>query len=277
MTRKPYTTLHYQFNSTVTRQFSASPYYQFFYISRGTCYFQIHGEMKFCGTEDIILLKPEEKTVLQFRGDRYQLEILHLQILPSFLAQLSDEATNFVEDFQFVPFTAAVVHAESESSMLIKSIALKLTVIQNEQSDYGHQLFEKSLLTMLLILSLRTCINADKVHRSKKRKNVLMDDIFLYIRSHLTEDLTLEDLEKEFFVSRYHICREFKRLTGQTPHAYIVKARLDLCRSYIEQGKSIREVYQLGGFGGYNHFFRAFKKEYGMTPMEYYRSLQLPS
>ena len=63
-------------------------------------------------------------------------------------------------------------------------------------------------------------------------------------------------------------------MTGETPHAYIVKARLDLCRRYIEQGKSIREVYELGGFGGYNHFFRAFKKEYGVTPMQYYKNLQ---
>ena len=66
-----------------------------------------------------------------------------------------------------------------------------------------------------------------------------------------------------------------KKLTGETPHSYIVKSRLDLCRHYIEQGKSIREVYALGGFGGYNHFFRAFKKEYGVTPMQYYNNLQI--
>ena len=125
------------------------------------------------------------------------------------------------------------------------------------------------------VLSLRVCIKADKVRREKNRRHVMMDDIFLYIGEHLTEDLTLERLEKEFFVSRYHICREFKRQTGQTPHAYIVKARLDLCRKYIEQGKTVHEVYQLGGFGGYNHFFRAFKKEYGVTPMEYYKNLQI--
>ena len=102
-----------------------------------------------------------------------------------------------------------------------------------------------------------------------------MDDLFRYIHEHLTEDLTLEHLEKEFFISRYHICREFKKTTGQTLHTYIVKSRLDLCRKYIEQGKPIREVYALSGFGGYNHFFRAFKKEYHMTPGEYYKSLKL--
>ena len=64
-------------------------------------------------------------------------------------------------------------------------------------------------------------------------------------------------------------------MTGQSVHAYIVKARLDECCKYIEQGMPIQEVYALGGFGGYNHFFRAFKKEYHMTPMEYYRSLKV--
>lgn len=49
-------------------------------------------------------------------------------------------------------------------------------------------------------------------------------------------------------------------MTGETPHSYIVKSRLDLCRHYIEQGKSIHEVYELGGFGGYNHFLEHLRK-----------------
>ena len=37
-------------------------------------------------------------------------------------------------------------------------------------------------------------------------------------------------------------------------------------------GLPITEVYKTSGFGGYNHFFRAFKKEYGMTPKEYFQT-----
>lgn len=275
MERKSYIARKHDFSETTERQFAAGKYYMILYVSRGTSYFEIEGELKLCSTEDVIILKPGEKTTMHFRGGRYQQQVLELRVLPEFLRELSDEDTKLAEGFDFVPFKVTVVHADSEESMLIKNIALKLSDMEQEKTRYGQKLYEKNLVSMLLILSLRACIDADRVHKSRKRRHILMDDIFIYIREHLTEDLTLEQLEKEFFVSRYHICREFKRLTGQTPHAYIVKARLDLCRKYIEQGMAISEVYRLGGFGGYNHFFRAFKKEYGVTPMQYYKNLEI--
>ena len=275
MERKSYIAMKHDFLEATERQFAAGKYYMILYVSRGTSYFEMDGEMKLCSTEDVIILKPGEKTTMHFRGGRYQLQILELRVLPEFLRELSDEETKLEEGFDFVPFKVTVIHADSEASMLIKNIALKLSDMQEEENPYGQKLYEKNLISMLLILSLRACIGADRVHKSRKRRHIMMDDLFIYIREHLTEELTLEQLEKEFFVSRYHICREFKRLTGQTPHAYIVKARLDLCRKYIEQGKAISEVYQLGGFGGYNHFFRAFKKEYGVTPMQYYKNLEI--
>lgn len=275
MERKSYIARKHDFSETTERKFAAGKYYMILYVSRGTSYFEMEGELKLCSTEDVIILKPGEKTTMHFRGGRYQQQVLELRVLPEFLRELSDEDTKLAEGFDFVPFKVTVVHADSEESMLIKNIALKLSDMEQEKTRYGQKLYEKNLVSMLLILSLRACIDADRVHKSRKRRHILMDDIFIYIREHLTEDLTLEQLEKEFFVSRYHICREFKRLTGQTPHAYIVKARLDLCRKYIEQGMAISEVYRLGGFGGYNHFFRAFKKEYGVTPMQYYKNLEI--
>lgn len=275
MEKKTYTASLYTFCETATRPFSSGKYYMILYISKGTCHFKVEDDWHFCSTEDMIILKPGEKTSLRFRQGRYQLEILELRFLPEYLSELSDKDTNLLAAFQFVPFKIRILRVESNLSMLIKNITLNLIALSQSDTEFGDNLYEKSLVTMVLILTIRACINADKVHRRHKRKHLLMDDIFRYIHQHLTEELTLEQLEQEFYISRYHICREFKRMTGQTPHAYIVKARLDLCRKYIEEGMPIREVYALGGFGGYNHFFRAFKKEYNMTPGEYYKSLKI--
>ena len=274
MEKASYSVARFAFSKAGKRQFSSGKYYMILYISKGAGHFLVDDDWRFCSTEDMILLKPGEKTSFRARGDRYQLELLQFRILPEFLAELSDAKTNLLASFQFAPQNITVVRAKSNLSMLIKNITLTLLDITKNADEFGHDLYERNLISMGLVLFIRSCIDADKVHKSHNRKNLLMDDIFRYIHQHLTEELTLEQLEKEFFISRYHICREFKRTTGQTPHAYIVKARLDLCRKYIEQGKPIREVYALGGFGGYNHFFRAFKKEYNMTPGDYYKSLK---
>ena len=272
MKNKNYGASSYSFSETTSRHFSSGKYYLILYIAKGTCHFKVDDEWKYCSTEDMVVIKPGNRTSMTFRGGRHQLEILELRVLPEYLETLSDESTNLLEAFQFVPYEIRVLRVGSNLSMLIKNITLNLVAISFDDKDFGNHLYEKNLVTMALILTVRACIEADQVYRSNKRRHLLMDDVFRYIHMHLTEDLTLEQLEKEFYISRYHICREFKKMTGQTPHAYIVKARLDLCCKYIEQGIPIREVYEKGGFGGYNHFFRAFKKEYHMTPMEYYKN-----
>lgn len=272
MKNKNYGASSYSFSESTSRHFSSGKYYLILYIAKGTCHFKVDDEWKYCSTEDMVVIKPGNRTSTTFRGGRHQLEILELRVLPEYLETLSDESTNLLEAFQFVPYEIRVLRVGSNLSMLIKNITLNLVAISFDDKEFGNHLYEKNLVTMALILTVRACIEADQVYRSNKRRHLLMDDVFRYIHMHLTEDLTLEQLEKEFYISRYHICREFKKMTGQTPHAYIVKARLDLCCKYIEQGIPIREVYEKGGFGGYNHFFRAFKKEYHMTPMEYYKN-----
>lgn len=171
-----------------------------------------------------------------------------------------------------VPFRQVAVRPDSQIYMLLKNLARKLLMLPQERTQFGAAVFEHGILQMFVVLALRACIHAEFHTASVSRHHLMLDEVFLFIQAHLTEELTLERLEKEFFVSREHIAREFKRQTGQTVHRYIVKARLDRCCTLIEQGLPITEVYKTSGFGGYNHFFRAFKKEYGMTPKEYFQT-----
>lgn len=274
MNTSTHTSQMFFFDKPISRRFTSGNNYMIIYISKGTCHFNIEETDTFCTTEDIILLKPNQKTSMNFSDQDKTLELIVLKVSPDYLKKISTTQDDLLHGFEFVPFKVASVHSDSAECMLIKNIAAKLAHIQEESDDFCHTLYEKNLCSIVLILTIRACIHADKVHRRHRKKHLLMDEVFVYIREHLTEDLTLEKLEQKFYVSRYHICREFKKATGMSPHAYIVKGRLDLCRKYIEEGKPVLEVYKLGGFAGYNHFFKAFKKEYGMTPKEYYKKLK---
>lgn len=261
------------YEKSASQTFSSGPYYTILLISKGGCHFDLDGQTVYCNTESAVFLKPEKKIDMRFQNDKYPLEIISLHILPALLAELSDDSCNLEKSFSFLPLDKAVIHLDIRATTLIKNLAKTIMRLETEGETFGKDLYERNMLSVFLILFLRSCIASDHVAASYRKQHLVMDDIFRYIREHLTEDLSLEILEQKFFVSRHHICREFKRLTGQTIHAYIVKSRLDLCKKYIETGKSIKEVYVLGGFSSYNHFFKAFKKEYGITPKDYYKSL----
>ena len=47
-----------------------------------------------------------------------------------------------------------------------------------------------------------------------------------------------------------------------------------LCKRLLEKGYPMTEIYKICGLGNYNNLFRAFKREFGITPGEYVRQFQ---
>ena len=101
----------------------------------------------------------------------------------------------------------------------------------------------------------------------------LYEQLLSHIENHIDEDLSLDELANTFFVSKYHIAHVFKANLGISIHQYILKKRLSLCRASITSHKMIGEHYMLFGFKDYSSFYRAFKKEYGISPKDFLRSV----
>lgn len=264
----------YLYTTRKTKTFSSNNFYMILFITSGKCSYTYEQQTTFCTTEDIILFNPNTTFCLEYSYSKVPLKFLQIGFTGALLDRLSDENTNLESCFHVVPYQCTCVHSSSEITMLIKNLSQKLLALPEEQDDFGHKLFEDSLLTMLIVLILRACIRTEFQTHTKVRPRLSLDDIFIFIKHHLHEEISLDRLEKEFYISKYHICREFKRQTGMTVHRYIVKSKLDLCKRLLEKGYPMIEIYKICGLGNYNHLFRAFKKEFGITPKEYVKQIQ---
>src|SRR2546428_5633417 len=84
------------------------------------------------------------------------------------------------------------------------------------------------------------------------------------------EGLAVGSLARESGLSPYHFLRTFERLTGVTPHQYVLRARLRAAATRLatEAGKVI-DVALDSGFGDISNFNRAFRTEFGASPRAY--------
>ena len=87
-----------------------------------------------------------------------------------------------------------------------------------------------------------------------------------YIDGHIQEEITVEALAEQFFLSKYHMMRLFRENTGVTIHSYIVDRRLMTAKDMISRGLGATEACYKAGFNSYCTFCRAYNKRFGMSP-----------
>ena len=99
----------------------------------------------------------------------------------------------------------------------------------------------------------------------------LLDRIMSTINKQLNNsDLSVDMIADEVGISRVHLHRKMKELTGQTPHDFIRTLRLKQAANLLTtQNMNITEVVYACGFSNPTSFSTLFKSVYGMSPREY--------
>ena len=93
-----------------------------------------------------------------------------------------------------------------------------------------------------------------------------------YIDSHITGQVLVADLGAHVRLSEAHFARAFKRTFGKTPHAFVIRRRVELAAQYMLQTEApLSDIAVQCGFTDQPHLCKHFRQATGHTPAAWRR------
>ncbi len=190
---------------------------------------------------------PYERTVIHFTKERIP-HLLHTH-------PLFTEAHN-----NYFPLTTAS-HPLRAAFETLENIALLSGGDPCGTAPVAEAFLSSSLSQILFLLTLQT------PSAGISGESDLVLRVIEYLNAHLSEELSLDTLAREFFVSKYHLSRIFHAQTGASIFTYFNTKRITLARDMLANGDSATSVALRLGYRDYSTFYRAYRKQTGESPV----------
>lgn len=161
---------------------------------------------------------------------------------------------------------------------------LQLLFLYMENKDLSaHELYDNSEIYKLYkaaILSIdgmcrwiESCIqyiNNAVNGRNQETGGRTVADMKKFLRSHLTEKVSMEKLAEHVHLTSDYAGKLFKKGTGETVKSYLMRKRMEKARELLRNSdKSISEICFETGYDSPSYFINIFRKYNGMTPKKY--------
>ena len=243
-------------------------YYEFYFFLNGEIRMDIDGRSFSPRSGDMILIPPGVPHHVQILNS----ELFYQRFIFWISREYYDQLIRLSPDYGYLARQAEqtgkyLYHFDIFSFHAIQSRLFQLIEERNAERFGKAVKLTLSVCDLLLFLN-RSVYEAEHLPRPNE-ENGLYQNLLAYIQEHLEEDLSLDRLSGIFFVSKYHISHIFKQNLGISLHQYILKKRLAMSRDAILGRSAISEAALLYGFKDYSSFYKAFCKEYGLSPKEY--------
>lgn len=230
--------------------------FEILYVLDGVGRFIVEGTVYNITPGTLMVIRPFEYHSIELDPD-HQYERYVLNFSPSCLV---DDALKLLQ---------GLMSSEEGSGKLYTAGALSQNILPLfERFEIADTLpaQEKMLFVKMLLSELIVFLSVSRGEQMVNNEGELGARVIRYLNENITRDVSLDSLAKRFFVSKYYLCRAFKKHNGISVHGYINQKRVMYAKQLIESGETASGAAYKVGFGDYSAFYRAYVKLIGKAP-----------
>ena len=136
----------------------------------------------------------------------------------------------------------------------------------------GARTQEESLYALLRIFEIlkksRSTLTAKRAEMPRE-----LNEIMAYINDHISEEITVTDIAKTFYISKSTLERRFKDTLAMRPSEFIKRKKLIYAAELLKNGESVLNAGTSVGYKDNSYFIELFKQYYSMTPYQYKKKI----
>ena len=239
---------------------------------------------------EIMLCKSSDRVEYLVGSKRYRLSagdivivppgISHCPIFPEdmqypYEREILWVSTDFMEKVSKLFVTSNHVNVKSAAFLHIKGTEYSYIseyfydgINESENEKMG---FEESTaaLALLILTHVNRALSSGNIENFYAEKPTLINLLIEYIEGNLDAPLTLDGVASHFYVSRGTVNKAFRDTMDTSFHRFLTQRRLILAKLLIKEGEPLDSVAEKCGFSDYSVFYKAFRKEYGLSPREF--------
>jgi len=266
MQRQDFEVFHYQDPKQAGVEVHHHDFYEVYFFLRGKVEYRVEGRIFRLEPGDLLLINPMELHQPVIQGESSVYERIVLWIGREYLESLSREDIDLTRCFDIsLPTHTNLLRLTSAQRTKVLGFLGEM-VRERYDGGYGSELCASGIFLRFMVELNRIAMNRSAAGDREEETSPLVTEVLSYIGDHYDEELTLEGIAQQFYVSKYHLSHEFRRVVGTGVYRYIVLKRLVIARQMLSEGISPGVVCTACGFGDYANFYRAFKAQYGTGP-----------
>lgn len=176
-------------------------------------------------------------------------------------------------DRMFELFTENRIDFDELTDICFNILYYNISVILNQDSEIEYQL-HCDMKKCRSVEELKRLMEETLIKRffstvSDITEKTPIQNIHTYLEQNFSENISLDNLSKKFFISKYALCRGFRQEYQEGLWDFLKRLRMEHARILLTTTDlKIYEIAEQCGFADANYFSSTYRKYYGHTPFQ---------